>query len=254
MTTTQDPARFLQLASNEELSRRERFLRLYEQSPIPEEHRLNNLALFIRRQVLSRILFFNDLYQKILNVHGIVMEFGVLWGQNMALLQSLRGLYEPFNYNRKIVGFDTFEGFPSVHERDGQSSVVKHGNYATTKGYERYLEQVLDYHEQESPISHIKKYELVKGDASVQIAKYLKDNPETIVAFAYFDMDVYEPTKKCLEAIRGHLTKGSIIGFDELNLHEFPGETLAVKEVLGLDRYRIQRSPYGSVASYLLVE
>jgi hypothetical protein len=254
MTTVKGSSKFLQLASNEESSRRERFVRLYEQSPIPEEHRLSSLPLFIRRQVLSRMLFFNELYQKIVNVHGIIMEFGVLWGQNLALLQSLRGIYEPFNHNRKIVGFDTFEGFTSVHERDGRSSLVKVGNYATTKGYEKYLAQVLDYHEQESPISHIKKYELVKGDASVQIAKYLKDNPETIVALAYFDMDMYEPTKKCLEAIRSHLTKGSVIGFDEINLHDFPGETQALKEVLGLDRYRIQRSPHGSVASYLVVE
>jgi hypothetical protein len=254
MTTIKESSKFLQLSSNEDLSRRDRFLRLYEQSPIPEEHRLATLPLFIRRQVLSRMLFFNELYQKIVNVHGIIMEFGVLWGQNLALLQSLRGIYEPFNHNRKIVGFDTFEGFPSVHERDGRASIVKVGNYATTKGYEEYLAQVLDYHEQESPISHVKKYELVKGDASVQIAKYLKDNPETIVALAYFDMDMYEPTKKCLEAIRSHLTKGSVIGFDELNLHDFPGETQALKEVLGLDRYRIQRSPHGSVASYLVVE
>jgi hypothetical protein len=74
------------------------------------------------------------------------------------------------------------------------------------------------------------------------------------VALAYFDMEVYEPTKKCFEAIRSHLTKGSVIGFDELNLHDLPGETQALKEVLGLDRYRIQRSPHGSVASYLVVE
>ena len=58
----------------------------------------------------------------------------------------------------------------------------------------------------------------------------------------------------CLKAIKEHLTKGSIIGFDELNLHDFPGETLALKEVFGLDRYRIIRSPYSSVQSYIVIE
>ena len=103
-------------------------------------------------------------------------------------------------------------------------------------------------------ISHIKKYQLIKGDAAIEIKKYLRKNPETIIAFAYFDLDIYEPTKKCLETIRGHLTKGSVIGFDELNLHDFPGETLALKEVFGLDRYRITRSPYSSVQSYVVIE
>ena len=107
---------------------------------------------------------------------------------------------------------------------------------------------------QESPISHIKKYQLIKGDATIEIGKFLKDNPETIIALAYFDLDIYEPTKICLEAIKEYLTKGSVIGFDELNLHDFPGETVALKEVFGLDRYRITRSPYSSNQSYIVIE
>ena len=131
--------------------------------------------------------------------------------------------------------------------------IVK-GSYATTQGYEEYLEKVLNYHEQESPIKHIKKFQLVKGDAPVELAKYLKENPETIIALAYFDFDIYEPTKKCLEMIKGHLTKGSLVGFDELNHHDYPGETLALKEVFGLDKYKIRKSRLHPVSSYIVIE
>ncbi len=55
------------------------------------------------------------------------MEFGVKWGQNLALFQSFRGMYEPYNHNRKIIGFDTFEGFPSVDKKDGGSKIIKAG-------------------------------------------------------------------------------------------------------------------------------
>lgn len=240
--------------STNEKSLREKFFKLFRNCPIPNNELLSNLGLFIKRQDLTRILFMNELYNKIINVHGIVVEFGTRWGQNLALFESFRGIYEPFNHNRKIVGFDTFEGFPSVHEKDGKSEFVVVNAYSTTKGYEDYLKQVLDYHEQESPISHIKKYQLIKGDATIEIGKFLKDNPETIIALAYFDLDIYEPTKICLETIKGHLTKGSVVGFDQLNLHDFPGETLALKEVFGLDRYRIIRSPYSSVQSYIVIE
>jgi len=92
-----------------------------------------------------------------------MMEFGVRWGQDLALFSSLRGIYEPFNHNRKIVGFDTFAGFPAVHAKDGTCDVITQGTFGVTKGYESHLEQLLDYHEQESPIAHIKKYQLVKG-------------------------------------------------------------------------------------------
>jgi hypothetical protein len=34
-------------------------------------------------------------------------------------------------------------------------------------------------------------------------------------ALAYFDLDLYEPTRAVLEQIRPYLTKGSIVAFDE---------------------------------------
>lgn len=233
---------------------RDNLLTLFKESPIPDDEKLSHLGLFIKRQDLMKILFINELYQMIVPVHGCVMEFGVRWGQNMALFESFRGIYEPYNNNRRFIGFDTFEGFAQVHEKDGGSDIIHEGAFNVTEGYEKRLEQILDCHENESPISHIKKYRLVKGDAITGIDAYLKKNPETIIAFAYFDFDIYAPTKKCLEAIRPHITKGTVIGFDEINVHDYPGETLALKEVLGLDRYRIRRSKYSSVQSYLVVE
>ena len=86
------------------------------------------------------------------------------------------------------------------------------------------------------------------------IHEYLDDNPETIVALAYFDFDVYEPTKICLEAIKPRLVKGSILGFDELNDPDSPGETQALIEVFGLNNIRLKRYPYTSRTSYFVVE
>jgi hypothetical protein len=226
---------------------------LFKNCPVPDDEKLGNLGLFINRQSLSRIFFMNELYQKIIDVHGIVVEFGVRWGQNLALFESFRGMYEPFNHNRKIVGFDTFEGFVCVHEKDGSSELLFKGSHSVPKGYEDYLEAILQYHEQQSPISHLKKFELVKGDAVIEFEKYLKDHPETIIALAYFDFDLYEPTRKCLQLMKNHITRGTVIGFDELNLPEFPGETLALKEVMGLDAFRISRSPNSSGVSYIVI-
>jgi len=238
-------------SSGKEVTIRERFFQLFQACPIPKSEMLQNLGLFINRQDLTRILFMNDLYKKALDVHGIVVEFGVRWGQNLALFESFRGIYEPFNHNRKIVGFDTFDGFPAVHEKDGNRDFISEGAFSVTKGYKEYLNQILEYHEKESPISHIKKFALVEGDATEEINKYLDANPQTIIALAYFDFDLYEPTKKCLEAIKPFLTKGSILGFDELNTPDFPGETVALKEVFGLDKFKIARSPYSSRQSYI---
>lgn len=241
-------------SSSSEREMRSDFTTLFKNSPIPETELLNNLGLYYKRQDLSRMLVMNELYKKIIHTHGVVMEFGVRWGQNLALFESFRGIYEPFNYNRKIIGFDTFSGFPSVNEKDGNSEFVKNGSYSVPEKYEQYLEQVLDFHEQQSPISHMKKYELVKGDASIEAEKYFADHPETIVAFAYFDFDIYEPTAKCLALLKNHITKGTVIGFDELNNRHFPGETIAFKEVLGLQSYEIKRFTMDPNISYIVID
>ena len=239
-------------STQNEIENRDSFVNKLLNTPIEKNEILQNLGLYVTRQNLSRMLFIHELYKKIINVHGVIIEFGVRWGQNLALFQNLRGIYEPYNYNRKIIGFDTFAGFPQVHSNDG--NVVEDGDYSVTKDYDAYLDEVLQYHESESPIPHIKKYEIIKGDATKTLENYLKENPQTIIALAYFDFDLYIPTKKCLELIADFLTKGSVIGFDELNCKEFPGETIALKEVLGLKKFALQRSPLNPLISYFVVE
>jgi len=131
---------------------------------------------------------------------------------------------------------------------------VSVGSYDVTKNYELYLEKLLDLHEQEGVIRHSKGYELIKGDASIKIKEYLNKHPETIISLAYFDMDLYKPTKECLKVIQKHLTKGSIVAFDELNYDIFPGETIALKEVFGLDKYKLIHTQYSSTRSYLVID
>ncbi|HEV3302985.1 MAG TPA: TylF/MycF/NovP-related O-methyltransferase [Planctomycetaceae bacterium] len=238
----------------EEEAKRQSLFELFDQCPIPAAERLDNLGLFIKRQALSRILWMHELYQKIIDVPGIVIEFGVRWGQNLALFESFRGMYEPYNYTRKIVGFDTFSGFPQPTPQDGNDPSVVADAYRVSENYQAYLENLLAYHESECPISHIKKFDLIRGDAPVKLAEYLDAHPETIIALAYFDFDLYEPTKKCLELIRDRLTRGSVLGFDELNFEGFPGETIALRETLGLDRYALRRSPHNPLPSYLVID
>lgn len=241
-------------ASKSQLLARQKLLDLFKQCPIPDEELLVNLGLYMRSSVLAKFLYVNELYENIIRVPGTIMEFGVWWGQNLALFESLRAIYEPYNYTRKVVGFDTFAGYTSISCKDGKSKLVAEGGYSTTEDEERYLAQLLDYHEQENPMSHIKKYELIKGDATVTIGKYLEDHPETIIALAYFDLGLYEPTKKCLEAIKPHITRGTVVAMDELNSWEFPGETLAFKEAWGLDKFKLVRSRFLPDRSYIIID
>jgi len=243
--------------SSHEDELRRGFVDTFRQCPIPDLDLLNNLGLFINSKNLSRMLFMERLYEQIVEVPGIVIEFGTRWGQNMALFSALRGIYEPFNRHRKIVAFDTFAGFPTtaIGAQDNTgSSIIRPGGLATSEGYGDYLEKVMTYHEQDNPLAHIKKFEIRQGDASVETRKYLEEFPETIVALAYFDMDIYEPTRNCLQLIKDRLVKGSVLAFDELNDRDCPGETVALAEVFGLNNIRLRRWAHAARTAYFVVE
>lgn len=236
-------------SSNQEANANEVLLEGLKSFPLPNET-LNNLSLFMNRISLQNVLLFDELYKKITNTHGIIMEFGTRTGHNLALLSSLRGIHEPFVRSRKIVGFDTFDGFIDSSKKDGKDS--KKGDFNVSRNYQSYLENIMSAHEKLSPISHIKKYEIIKGDAVVNVKKYFKDNPETIIALAYFDMNLYEPTKKCLLAIKNRMNKGGIIAFDQINHHDHPGETVAFREVFG-NKYAVNRWPISQSMSYIVL-
>jgi hypothetical protein len=241
-------------ASDTEREGRGAMVDLLRAAPLPDDQLLSNLGLFLESKNLSRILFMDFLFRQIVDVQGVVMEFGTRWGQNLALFAALRGIYDPFNRHRKLVGFDTFEGFPEIGPQDGRASMMRPGQLAVAPDYARYLEQVLALHERLNPLSHLRKFALRAGDATVELPRYLDEAPATIVALAYFDFDLYEPTRRCLELIRPRLTRGSVVGFDELNDPDSPGETHALMEVFGLPNVRLRRFPHVSRASYFVVE
>ena len=244
--------RLVTSATSDEIEKRRAFADRLFATPIPRDEINANLALYMRRQDLAHLLFIRELYEAILPVQGVIMEFGVRWGHHLALFTNLRGLLEPYNYSRRVIGFDTFSGFASVAPEDGSSAAD--GDYGVSDNYIEHLSSVLEYHESQSPVAHVRKYELVVGDAVETVDRYFDSHPETIVALAYFDMDIYRPTKKCLEAIRPHITKGTVLAFDELGFPPFPGETAAFREVFDLDRFAIRRSPLCPIPSYCIVE
>lgn len=234
--------------SNHRLKNNSNFLRLSEDiiSDMGDAaYRHNTIAL--RSNSIARILYYTDLYKYILDVPGVICEFGVQWGATLNLLVNLRTIFEPYNRSRLIFGFDTFEGFLNTHELDGAH--CKDGDYRVTKRHIDRINELLQLQEEFAPMNEVKKFSLIEGDATKTIDNWLVDNPHAIISLAIFDMDIYKPTKDVLEKIIPRLIKGSVLVFDELNCDVFPGETLAVQEVLGLNNIRLKKSqfqPYGA--------
>jgi len=225
-----------------QIAARRQMDKLFADSPLPRDELLRNLGMYTRASLLVKFLVLNDIYERVKDIPGALLEFGVWYGQNLILLENLRAIQEPFNKQRIIVGFDTFQGYTNFSDKDLKTDVMVDKTYATPGGYKDYLANLLQVHEGSNAFGHVRgNHRLIEGDAEVTVPRYFKDHPETIVAMAFFDIGVYRPTKAALEAIVPALVPGSVIVFDELTWPGAPGEAIAFKEVLGGMTFKIEK-------------
>lgn len=241
-------------ASEAQIKHREIIYKLFRERPMPDDQLLINLGLYMRSSALAKILFLNELYGLILDLPGVIVEFGTWWGQNLTVFENLRAIYEPFNQNRRIIGFDTFKGYPSISDKDRPSETIKVGGYKVTENYRAYLEELIDYHEKNNVLANVKKHRVVEGDVVETAPRFFEENPETVIALAYFDMALYEPTRVCLETIKPHLVRGTIIMLDDFNSHDYPGETIAFKEVFKGAKYSVRRSRFMTDRTFIIMD
>ncbi len=216
----------------------------FDRNASPWEEKMENFPKYVRRQNLTRFLALYEIFKRILNVKGSIIECGVNHGFGTMTWAKLSAILEPVNLTRRIYGFDTFSGFPKVSVKDqtSQSSHVSVGDlYADS--YDEIME-LAAIHDSTRFIGHVPKVHLIRGDATRTIPKFLEQNPHVIVSLLFMDFDLFEPTKTALEHFLPRMPKGAIIAFDELDNPLWPGESVAMLEFLDKYKLRIERLPF----------
>jgi Macrocin-O-methyltransferase (TylF) len=225
--------------------------KLFESEEIDLIEKIEGFGKYASRQSIAKFLTKYEIFKKVLNINGSIVECGVLYGAGLLTWAKLSSIFEPVNHTRKIIGFDTFLGFPSLEKKDTNTGISNHLKTGGLQGSTlENVQEAVKVYDLNRPINHIPKVELVKGDFCLTVEKYIEENPHLVVSLLYLDFDLYEPTKKALEVFLPRMPKGSIIAFDELNAKIFPGETQAVHEVIGLKNLRIERFSFDSYVSF----
>jgi hypothetical protein len=240
--------------SSTQLGARENLFKLFDSRPFSDEQLLTNFGLFARASALAKIFFLHEAYQLIKPIPGDIYVFGVWLGQDMVLLESMRAMLEPYNASRTLVGFDTFAGYQGISEKDSVSDVIKPAGYDVPGAYAQYLEELLAYHRSENAMGHAVRHRLVVGDIGTTAMNYVQEHTESIIALAYIDLALYEPTLAALKAIESRLIPGSVIAFDELNDPRYPGETQAFREWIGQRSYEIVGSTVLPDRTFVIVK
>jgi len=204
---------------------------------------MQNFPVYAPSTSLSKFLCRYEIFKHLIEVPGSIIEGGVLLGAGLMTWVHLSLLFEPFYHQRKIIGFDTFQGSPSTSEEDGEYA-QKHSFNLPSKGEIEKCLKVLKRAQT--------RVELVEGDACYTMPSYVKDHPNLIVAGLNLDFDLYAPTVTALEEFIPRMPKGGIIIWDELNCAEWPGESVATLPYL--KQFKIQRLPFAETICWTRID
>lgn len=180
----------------------------------------NGFYLTSKISRMSNILSHYELYKKIVDIPGDVIELGVYRGGGVMQFSAFRELLENEN-SRKIWGFDVFGTFPEAHnEADDKFRtewiLETNGEFMTKEELEKALRH-----------KGINNVELIKGDIADTVPDFLRNNPNLRIALLHIDTDIYEPAKIALDRLYDRVVKNGIIIFDDYTV---AGETRAVDE------------------------
>jgi len=224
-------------------------------SPLPLSHRLGSFARHVRRQDIARFVTKYELFKLSMPANGSVVECGVFAGAGLMSWYHFSSILEPYNHTRRIIGFDTFEGFPGLDSNDtsqGSSDHLYVGALQTHDSIMDELNHLISIHDRNRPLGHVPKIELVKGNAIESMPRYVDEHPHLLISLIYLDFDLYEPTKVALGTLYPRVVKGGIVAFDELNCPDFPGETTALIETVDLKNVELRRFPQDPYISYFV--
>lgn len=191
---------------------------------------VNNICL-----ILQKLKEFN-------NTEGHYVECGTFRG-NTLIPAALYSLNEGFFKNKKIIGIDTFKGFPikEHNEKDLPSyfNILYNNKLITEDHYNKakirtndfkdlsHLESeyFLDVEEVFDNSSKFNNVSLIKGTFE-EITPNFNDK----IAILHLDGDLYESYLTCLNNLYNNVIKNGVIIFDEYYSHKYPGARIAVNE------------------------
>lgn len=204
----------------------------------------NNFYLTCNSPRVGKFLAHYELYNKAKNTTGEIVECGVFKGASLSRFAMFRELLENYD-TRKIIGFDIFGKFPKT---EFNQDVKKRDQFISEAGEQGISKEQLFQVLKNKGIT--KNIELVKGDVTKTIPKYIEKHPELRISLLNLDTDIYEPAVTILEYLYPRIVKGGILVLDDYGV--FPGETQAVDEFFKNKKTEILKFSFSKTPSYII--
>ena len=190
-------------------------------------------SLPYNKRILEIYELFNDLILilKENSVEGIFVECGYGYGRSFSVFSHFA-----VKEKRKIYGFDSFIGFPNVSEIDHSKRNPRNGEWSV-----RSLSEATKCIENLGIFENKDDFKLIQLIFERNIKNPI---PNQEIAFLHIDLDLYVGYKFALEMFWDQVKIGGIVLFDEYELVEWHGATVAINEFLenrNIDRTEIKK-------------
>jgi hypothetical protein len=208
----------ISLSNTLSLNSREKLFELMNNYPSSDDEKERSLFLFIRGSLMARLFGVQEVYQKIINIPGCIIDVGTWRGQTAVMCENLRSIYEPLNLNRRIIAFDTFTGYKGFTSNDNSTNLHKNGTYSTGEEYDELLNEIIELHEKNNVLGHnYGKHKIIKGDCLQTIPDFFNENSNEFVSLSFFDVNSYKPTLEAFKTIYNKTVPGGVIAFWQLS-------------------------------------
>lgn len=169
---------------------------------------IDQLSIFLTRQECSKQEALSFLFSLVRGLAGDICCAGVYWGSAMTRYALLSFIHEPWNYQSKIVGFDTFQGIRGFEpSKDNDRETAKDSSFNADFDIVNNLLSILD---DDRPINHLSRIRLVEGDVRQTFQQYSQENSGGI-RLLHISLVVYEPSQYVLEASWDRVVSGGVI-------------------------------------------
>ena len=188
----------------------------------------NDFSLWGETDRFSKMLARYELFKRVVDMPGDIVEGGVLKGAGVLYWAKLIQIFNPMS-RRKVIGFDTFEGYPEDTSKAHDQKTAK--EFTKEQIAEKSMvsdEKIMAAAEAQGLADRI---ELVKGDASLTISTYVAAHPGFRISLLNLDFVLYDPTLAAMKDLYPRVLPGGVVVLDEYAVAD-KGESDAVDEVL----------------------
>src|SRR6266513_2667101 len=144
------------------------------------------LQLDLTAHAMAKLLSRYELFKKVLNLPGDIVDCGVYRGASLLSWGNLIEIFAPHS-QKVVIGFDTFSGFSSdLHIEEDRDHFMKLKEDGTLF-LPRSMEEIMSVANTLN-LSH--RFRLISGDAVKTIPEFVKENRGLRFSLLNFDFDV----------------------------------------------------------------